>query len=122
MQILNYADAFHEQIYHKQVDLVKRSKLKAESYFSVLPSGDVVSDADLDMFLCDQMFEEEFEFTIADQSSVAPSLRFSIGKSESRIPSLKKISAKGNKLANKFRRLASFNVGETNMHHFDDPA
>lgn len=121
MQVLNYSDAFHEQVYHKQVDLVKNHKLKAESYFSVLPSGDIISDADLDMFLCDQMFEEEFEYTVADQSSVAPSLRFSIGKTDSRSFSLNKWSNKPNKgAASKFRKLASFNLGESNMHQVED--
>ncbi len=120
MQVLNYSDAFSD-VYHKQVNLVKDGKLKAESYFSVLPSGDVVSDADLDMFLCDKMFEEEFEFTIADQSSVAPSLRFSIGKSESRAFSLKKGGMTNvNKTTNKLRKLASFNLEAKNLHHIDD--
>jgi hypothetical protein len=72
-QIFNFKDAFDGSVFQKQYRMVVEYGLKPESYFSVLPSGDIVSDADLDMFLCDRMFEEEFEFTAIDQSSVGGS-------------------------------------------------
>ena len=61
-------------MYRKQVELVDVYKLRPESYFSVLPSGDVLSDSDLDVYLCDQLFEQEFELTVVDQSSAFQSM------------------------------------------------
>lgn len=42
-----------------------------QSYYSVMPSGNTVADHDLDEYLCAEMFEEEFDFTVMDQSSYA---------------------------------------------------
>ena len=72
--MLNYKDVFHAVMYRKQVELVDVYKLRPESYFSVLPSGDVLSDSDLDVYLCDQLFEQEFELTVVDQSSAFQSM------------------------------------------------
>lgn len=69
-QVLGFKDAFSDS-FARQVKFLKLSGFKPESSFSVMPSGDIISDADLDTFLCDRMFEEEFDFTVMDQSSVA---------------------------------------------------
>ena len=72
-QILNYKESF-TKFYRKQVDLLDTTQLSPQSYFSVMPSGNVVADQDLDMYLCSDMFDEEFDFTVVDQSSVATSV------------------------------------------------
>lgn len=84
-QILNHREAFHELVLKRQNDLLHASGLKLFSHFGVLPSGEILSDGGLDNFLSEQMFDEEFEFTVADASSVgASTLRCSLGKGEFR--------------------------------------
>ena len=70
-QVLDYSDAFHDDLFKKQFDLTKNTRINPLSYFSGLPSGDLVSDGEFDTYLCEQMFQEEFEFTVADDTSVA---------------------------------------------------
>jgi hypothetical protein len=83
VQILDYQEAFHDSILKRQFELTNSTKLNLLSYFSTLPSGDIVSDADFDLYLSDQMFEEEFEFTVADDTSVAmTNLKNSLTKME----------------------------------------
>lgn len=67
-QILDYKEAFHKH-YRKQAELIRETPIAPQSYYSVLPSGNLVADQDLDMHLCEELFEEEFEHTVVDQSS-----------------------------------------------------
>lgn len=67
--------------YHRQVSLIEKSRMRPQSYFSVLPSGEVHKDNDLDQYLSEELFEEEFEFTCQDQSSVGASTLYSGFKS-----------------------------------------
>ena len=73
-QVLNFPDHLHN-IVCKQKGLLKNSKLNPSSYFSVLPSGDILDDPELDAFLSGELFEEEFEYTALDQSSIASTVR-----------------------------------------------
>ena len=94
---------------------MKNTPLAPQSYYSVLPSGNTLADQDLDMHLCAEMFEEEFNFTVADQSSYANTIMASpitVARSTARL-SMKNINklqtmtldhnqvtdAKGNSLA-----------------------
>lgn len=82
-QILDFKEVFTDTILSKQVQLTRETCIRPLSYFNTLPSGDLVSDQEFDTFLCDQMFEEEFEFTVADDMSIGKTtLRNSIGKSQ----------------------------------------
>jgi hypothetical protein len=69
----------------RQNELLRATGLKLFSYFGVLPSGEILNDPGLDNFLSEQMFDEEFEFTVAEASSVGTStLRCSLGKGDFR--------------------------------------
>lgn len=70
-QILDYKESFHKH-FRKQFDLLRSTPLAPQSYYSVLPSGNVIADQDVDLLLCAEMFDEEFDFTVIDQSSIAP--------------------------------------------------
>ena len=84
-QILNHKEAFFELVLKRQNALLRATGLKLFSHFGVLPSGEILSDGGLDNYLSEQMFDEEFEFTMADASSVgASTLRCSLGKGEFR--------------------------------------
>lgn len=77
----------------------------------MLPSGDIISDPELDIFLCEEFFGEEFEFTVADQSSVGgTTLRCSIGKKASRAPQLGMGHHHGFKP--KIHRTATLHIGD----------
>lgn len=79
VQILNYREAF-TATFKKQFELLSYSGLKPDSYFSVMPSGDIITDAELDTFLCNEMFEEEFDYTVLDQSSICSTVLTSKSK------------------------------------------
>lgn len=114
LQILDYKEAFHDELFKKQFSLVKGSRIHPLSYFSTLPSGDLVSDADFDMFLSDQMFQEEFEFTVADDMSVAFTNNFRLSPSQNpatRFNFSKSKSIEVN-FQSKLRKLNTFHLGE----------
>lgn len=71
-QVLGYKEAITDA-FDRQTRFLLLSNFKPESLFSVMPSGDIITDADLDMFLCTEMFEEDFDYTVMDQSSVGGS-------------------------------------------------
>ena len=73
-QILNFKEGLNEVI-KKQNFLVETAKLKPESYFSVLPSGNILNDIDFDDYFSHVLFEEEFEHTLWDRSSVGSTIR-----------------------------------------------
>src|SRR3990167_3179903 len=109
--MLDHKEAFNTLQFKKQADLVKVGKLRPESYYSVLPSGDIVSDPEFDIFLCDEFFGEEFEFTVADQSSVGGTpLRCSIGKKASRNPVMAQMNTAHFKP--KYHRTSTLNIGD----------
>lgn len=98
--------------------MVRFSKLRIESYYNTLPSGDIVSDSELDTFLCDEFFGEEFEFTVMDQSSVGgTTLRFSLTKKQAaqiaagkdfRKAAAEQVGPRGQRL----KKIATFNMGD----------
>lgn len=68
-QILDYKEIFRDKLFRRQDELSRVTSINPLSYFNTLPSGDLVSDTEFDTFLCDQMFQEDFEFTVADEMS-----------------------------------------------------
>ena len=82
IQVFDYKEAFENEVLKKQYQLVTSTKLKPESYYSTLPSGDIISDQEFDIYLCEKLFEEEFDFTVVENSSIGMSSR----KSNSRTP------------------------------------
>ena len=117
-QVLDYCDAFHDDLFKKQFDLTKNTRINPLSYFSGLPSGDLVSDGEFDTYLCEQMFQEEFEFTVADDTSVAAftNLRNSLGQ-EDGLGLLKFSKGKNlvNNLQAKLKKLNTFNLGDNKI-------
>lgn len=97
---------------------MRNSKLRIESYYNTLPSGDIVSDSELDTFLCEEFFAEEFEFTIMDQSSVGgTTLRFSLTKKQAAQLSGGKDFSKNQKeqvgpRGQKLKKTATFSMGD----------
>ena len=115
-QILDFPDVFQNSIIKKQVDLVKRTCLKPLSYFNTLPSGDFVSDAEFDTFLSDQMFQEEFEFTVADDMSIGKTtLRNSIGKIEALNFNFHRSEAASAPGQARLKKLNTFHLGDRNI-------
>ena len=113
-QVLDYSDVFRDTIFKRQFDLEKTTSIKPLSYFNTLPSGDIISDADCDTFLCDQMFQEEFDFTVADDMSVsrATTLMNTIGKSGNlniKFLNMNKVPAQ---VTPKLKKLNTFHMGD----------
>ena len=78
-QVLNFPDHLRN-IVDRQKSLLKNSKLSLLSYFSGLPSGDILDDPELDAYLSGELFEEDFEYTVLDQSSIASTVRTEQGR------------------------------------------
>lgn len=88
-----------------QNELLERQKINIRNYFNVLPAGQVRYDMDLDTFLCEELFQEEFDFTVAEQSSFTGTIRTartfqSMKKSPSRLTSKKSVGFAGFKRLN----------------------
>lgn len=114
-QVLDYQEMFRNTIIRRQLDLVQNTSIKPLSYFNTLPSGDIVSDQEFDTFLSDQMFQEEFEFTVADDISIGKTtLRNSLGKREALHfqfgGQATKHGAQG-----KLKKLHTFHLGDRNV-------
>jgi hypothetical protein len=118
-QLLDHKEAFHTFQFKKQADLVRYGKLKIESYYNTLPSGDIVSDTELDNFLCEEFFAEEFEFTVIDQSSAGGNtFRFSMTKKQNaqlssgkdflKFPQAEQVGPRGQKL----KKISTFSMGD----------
>ena len=117
-QVLDYSDAFHDDLFKKQFDLTKNTRINPLSYFSGLPSGDLVSDGEFDTYLCEQMFQEEFEFTVADDTSVAAftNLRNSLGQKDGwGLLNFSKGKNLVNNLQSKLKKLNTFNLGDNKI-------
>ena len=114
-QILNHREAFHELVLKRQIGLLRATGLKLFSHFGVLPSGEILGDGGLDSFLSEQMFDEEFEFTVADASSVgASTLRCSLGRNEFRPFGISKPANLATFSPDKrvMRKMNTFNLGD----------
>ena len=107
---------FRDSVFKKQLELDNETPIKPLSYFNTLPSGDIVSDAEFDTFLCDQMFQEDFEFTVADDMSIGKTtLRNSIGKRDGiqfNFLRIEKVQPSGQ---GKLKKLNTFHLGDKNV-------
>ena len=118
IQVLDYSDAFHDDFFKKQFELSKNTRINPLSYFSGLPSGDLVSDGEFDTYLCEQMFQEEFEFTVADDTSVAAFTNFrnSLGQKDVLgLVNFSKDKCSENHLQSKLKKLNTFNLGDNKI-------
>ena len=112
-QILDFRELFRDSIFKKQFDLCNSTAIKPLSYFNTLPSGDLVSDADFDTFLCEQMFQEDFEFTVADDMSIGrTTFQMSVGKKESTQFNFLKVNQVSGQNQSKLKRLRTFTLGD----------
>jgi len=109
-------------VLRRQNELLRVTGLKLFSHFGVLPSGEILNDAGLDNFLSEQMFEEEFEFTVAEASSVGTStLRCSLNRGEFRPFGIGKPIHLDTAASDKrvMRKMNTFNLGD-NLHQVAD--